>query len=79
MYGHGIGRVQLVVCLCQPNDVQLCREAVHLLMKGDIVRLEVLLAMACGLVDFTLLLKAGLGVRVEVMPVGDCIWRVQVS
>ncbi len=28
-------------------------------MKGDIVRLEVLLAMACGLVACALLLKAG--------------------
>ena len=35
MYGHGIGRFQLVVCLCHPNDVRFCWEAVHLLLEGD--------------------------------------------
>ena len=79
MYGHGIGRFQLVVCLCHPNDVQFCWEAVHLLLEGDMCQ--------AGGIDVDGLRPGGLRfvaegwleVRVEVMPVGDCIWRVQVS
>ena len=69
----------MVVCLCQPNDVQCCGGAVHLLLKGDMCQAGGLVGDGLRPGGLRFVADGWLEVRVEAMPVGDCIWRVQVS
>ena len=69
----------MVVCLCQLNDVQFCWEAVHLLLKGDMCQAGGLVGDGLRPGGLRFVAEGWLEVRVEVMPVGNYIWRIQVS
>ena len=59
--------------------MQFCREAVHLVLKGDMCQAGGFVGDGLRPSGLRFVAEGWLEVRVEVMPVGDCIWRVQVS